>query len=164
MRVLVAAMVLTSGCGGSAQLAAPVSTVEVPDARPARAEPGEGREREVLPPRAAEEPPPPSDPFDGFVGDWDGLVNQTVSTLLVIDRSGRFKVSATPTPQRTACELEGRFRAAADQIWMDVDKTSCTVIAVGSTLERRIVSQTDDEFTVESPDGTLLIRYTRRAP
>jgi hypothetical protein len=157
-------LLVVAGCGGSAAQTEPVAAViEVPPARTATVD-SEERRAAPLPRRAEPEPPAAPDPYDDFVGSWDGLVNQTVSTELEVDRSSRFRVRAAPTAFRGACELEGRFRADSHKIWMDVEKTSCSVIAVGSTLERNIVSRAQDVFTVESPDGTLLIRYTRRKP
>lgn len=164
MRVLLAAVLAVSGCGGSVARSEPAAAViEVPHAKGAAAESEDGKSA-PLPARGEKQPTAPPDPFEDFVGVWDGLVNQTVSTQLEIKPSGRFRVSASPTAFRGACELEGRFRAGSERIWMDVEKTSCSVIPVGSTLERTIISRSDETFTVESPDGTLLIRYTRRRP
>jgi hypothetical protein len=148
---------LAVSCGGSAPGAAgPPPIVEVPQAR------GPVEPAEVVPPRGEPAPAPPRDPLSDYIGSWEGRVNDTISTELTVDGSGRFRVNAPATSWRAACDLSGRFRASERVVWMDVEKSSCSVVAVGSTLERSVLSKSEREFTVESEDGSLVIRYTRR--
>jgi hypothetical protein len=154
-RVLVGLLLVS--CGATpARPESAATVVEVPEAA------GSASPREVLPPRGEPAPPPPPDPLSDYVGSWDGMVNETVSTELVIENNGRFRVSAPATSFRSECDLSGRFRASDSVVWMDVEKSSCSVVAVGSTLERAVLSKSDQQFTVKSDDGTLVIRYTRR--
>jgi hypothetical protein len=110
------------------------------------------------------QPPPAPDPFEYYVGAWEGLVNDTVQTELVVDANGRFLVRASATAWRPDCELSGRFRAAEETIWMDVERTTCSVLPQGTTLEREVLDKTDDQVTVRSPERDLTIRYSRRRP
>lgn len=154
-RVLIG--LLLASCGATAAHPESAATVvEVPEAR------GSASPREVLPPRGEPAPPPPRDPLSDYIGSWDGLVNETVSTELVVGQDGRFRVTAPATSFRSECDLSGRFRASDTIVWMDVEKSSCSVVSVGSTLERAVLSKSDHQFTVKSDDGTLVIRYTRR--
>lgn len=141
---------------GPERAAGPPAVVEVPRAEGAL-EPGH-----ALPPRAEPVAPPPPDPLFAYIGIWDGRVNDTISTELVVERSGRFRVRAPATSWRSECDLSGRFRASDRVVWMDVEQSSCSVITVGSTLERSVLSKSERQFTVESEDGSLVIRYTRR--
>jgi hypothetical protein len=149
---------LALACAPGAQRASgPPPVIEVPRADGTVAPSG------PMPPRAEPVPAPPRDPLDDYVGIWDGSVNGTVSTELVIEHGGRFRVKAPATSWRPECDLSGRFRASDRVVWMDVERSSCSVVAVGSTLERAVLSKSERQFTVESEDGSLVIRYTRRA-
>ncbi len=150
-------MVAACSAGPAPSARAP-AVVEVPAAHAEPAESGG-----ALPPRGPPAPPPPADPLEDYVGTWDGLVNDTVPTELVVEPNGRFRVRASPTAYRTECDLAGRFRASEDVVWMDVENSTCTVITRGSSLERAVLSKSSSAFTVKSPDGSLVIRYTRRA-
>src|SRR5690606_25886237 len=111
----------------------------------------------------AAEPPPPADPLQPWIGEWDGLVNETVATRLAVGENARFRVEAAANGQRPACELHGRFRVDGERIWMDVEQTSCSIVMLGTTLERRVLERDERSFKVASPDGSLVIVYTRRA-
>jgi hypothetical protein len=157
MRSALAAAALALACSGTTgrpPVAPPV--IELPAAQP------RGDDSGRLPPRGERPPPPIKDPLEDYVGTWDGMVNGGVSTELVVEASGRFRVRAAPTVWRGACDLAGRFRAGDDMVWMDVDKSSCTVVTTGSSLERMVLSRSAGEFTVQSPDGSLVIHYVRR--
>jgi hypothetical protein len=148
---------LLAACGGTGPRPAPsLTTVVVPAAdQPA------GAGEESLPGRQPE-PPPPPDPLEYYIGTWDGMINDTVRTELVISQRGRFVVRASATPHRSECELSGRFRAAEDTIWMEVQQTSCDLLTRGTTLERRVIDKSKDHVTVQSLEGDLVIVYTRR--
>lgn len=147
---------LAAACGAPRAEPSAAPVVQVPPAD------GDPEGAAALPEREAPAPEPEPDPFRAYVGTWDGLVNGSVATELEIEASGRFQVRASATPSRSACELTGRFRAADEVIWLDVERSSCSVVAPGETLERSVLSRSDDRFTVQSPDGMLVIRYTRR--
>jgi hypothetical protein len=158
MRKALASAALLSACSRPAPPAAVAPpVVDVPAAQPEAAELAG-----ALPQRGEPPPPPARDPLDDYVGTWDGMVNGAVSTELVVEPSGRFRVRASATAWRGACDLGGRFRANEATVWMDVDKSSCSVVTQGSSLERAVLSKSTGEFTVKSPDGSLVIHYTRR--
>ena len=156
MRFRVILLLAPTACGSATDRAPSVAVVDVSAPR------GTHVEHAPLPARDAPLPPPERDPFDDYVGRWSGLVNGSVDTELVVERSGWFSVRAPATSWRGPCDLSGRFRAGRDVVWMDVEKSSCSVVDVGTTLERPVLSKTEGEFTVQSPDGSLTIRYTRQ--
>jgi hypothetical protein len=160
-RALAAALVLSACSGTVRQSSVAPTEIDVPAAQPGHSD-GSG----ALPAPARSEPlpPPPRDPLEDYVGSWDGMVNGGVSTELVVEPTGRFRVRASATVWRAACDLTGRFRAGEDVVWMDVETSSCTVVTSGSSLERRVLSKSAGEFSVQSPDGSLVIHYTRRRP
>ena len=156
MRARVLVLTALTGCGSATERAPAVAVVDVSVAEERSVD------SEPPPTRDAPLPAPRRDPFDDYVGRWNGLVNGSVDTELLVEPSGRFLVRAPATAWRGACDLSGRFRAGEDVVWMDIEKSSCSVVDVGTTLERPVLSKTEHEFTVQSPDGSLTIRYTRR--
>jgi hypothetical protein len=140
---------------------------------------GAGTPEPVPPPSVVLVPPPATVPLDGvalpkpsrvdgpepdpllyYVGWWDGTINESLRTLLYVDRDGRFEVQYVPRPGEDACRMAGRWLVAADIIELQVEFNSCNPATGEAVLERPILSQSDDEFTVRSPDATF--RYTRR--
>lgn len=133
--------------------------VTVPSASPrAAAEPAGGS----LPDAVRRPPPtPPEDPFEYYVGRWEGTVNETLQTRLWVKPNGAFVVTSEAHPNQRACELNGRLRAEPEVIFMEVAESTCSVQSVGTTLERRVVTKRPHEFVVASPTHDLTVHYRR---
>jgi len=115
------------------------------------------------PPRAEPIPPPREDPYAYFVGRWQGVVNEKLTTELVVTEGGKFHVHLPPHPHRPVCDLWGRMRVSPEVVYLDVEQSTCEAESVGTTLERVIVSKTPEQLVVQSRDGSMVVRYTRRA-
>jgi hypothetical protein len=108
-------------------------------------------------------PPVEGDPFRYYVGKWSGLVNGHLNTDMEVLEDGRYRVTLSPAGQRTQCEIAGHLRVTELTIAMDIETSSCPAEQPGTTLERTIGSKSDDEFSVQSDDGRIFIRYVRKA-
>ena len=155
------AAALLAACGPPAKPAAAAapSAVEIPAAETSAAQ------DETPPPEAVRRPTPTpeADPFEYFVGVWDGEVNNTLNTQLLVQPDGQFTVRSKAHPRQKACELNGRFRAEASKIFLEVAESTCSVQSIGKTLERDVVDKQDSGFVAMSVSGDLRIVY-RRVP
>jgi hypothetical protein len=121
------------------------------------------RSDEAPPPRA--EPMPMAerdDPYLYFVGSWEGLVNDKLGTRLTVTDDGRFHIHLPVQKHRPTCDLWGKLRVAEKVVYFDIDQSTCEAESVGTTLERHVVSKTDDVMVVRAPDSKMLVRYTRQ--
>lgn len=97
-----------------------------------------------------------------YLGRWRGVVNGTLLTELQVLPEGQFVVRSQPHPKQRSCELNGRFRAEARKIFLDVAESTCSTQSIGTTLEREVIDRGADSFTVVSPSGDLQIEYSRQ--
>lgn len=150
------ALALCWGCGSvAAPPPKPPAAVVVPEAS-ATTKPDDGELPE------AERVPPPVDPLDYYIGRWSGLVNGAIETELTVDPNGRFLVTSQDTARQKACTLSGLWHAGEGLVRLTVERSSCSVESEGTTLERSVVSKSDREVVLASPDGTLVVQYRRR--
>lgn len=120
---------------------------------------------EAPPPRVeTPEAPNTGDPYAYYVGHWDGAVNGKLGTELTVNDGGTFHIRLPIQKHRPACDLFGRLRIADKRIYFDIEHSTCEAENPGTTLEREIVSKSDDVLVVRSDDGGMVVRYTRRKP
>ena len=148
-------LLLAAGCApGPSE---PPKTVVIPASTESA-----GRE-EAPPPRVgAPAPPDTGDPYAYYVGHWDGAVNGKLSTELVVNDGGTFHIRLPIQKHRPACDLFGRLRIADKRVYFDIENSTCEAENPGTTLEREVLSRSDDLWVVQSDDGRMIIRYTRR--
>jgi hypothetical protein len=147
------------GCAGQAGQSPPppiTATVQIPHDEPAPPA------REAPPPRAEPLPPPSEDPYAYYVGQWHGVVNEKLSTELIVTELGAFHVHLPPHPHRPVCDLWGKLRVSPTTVFLDVEHSTCDAESAGTTLERIIVSKSPNELVVRSSDSRMLVHYTRR--
>lgn len=146
---------LAAGCGGAAQTRA--GEIVIPP------QAGDGREEASPPPR--DEPMengPREDPYRYFVGNWEGLVNDKLSTRLTVSDDGRFHIHLPVHQHRPVCDLWGKLRVSEKVVYFDIDHSSCEAESVGTTLERHVVQKSEDELVVRAADSKMVVRYTRK--
>lgn len=154
-RRLVPLALLALSCAGAREPANGGEIVIPPE----RAE----RTDEAPPPRAEPaDAAPPGDPYRYFVGHWQGLVNDKLTTELTVTDDGRFHIHLPVHQHRPMCDLWGKLRVAEKVVYFDIDHSSCEAETVGSTLERHVVSRGDDELVVRAADSKMIVRYTRQ--
>jgi hypothetical protein len=150
--LLLTACAAGSGAGPDApprEIVIPSGTADsVAEAPPGRGDPVETVER--------------ADPYRYFVGVWDGVVNDKLTTRLEVSEDGRFRIHLPAHQHRPMCDLWGRLRVSERVVWFDIEHSNCAAENAGSTLERQIVTKTEDELVVRATDGRMLVRYTRR--
>lgn len=152
-------LLLASGCGarpGAPAQGEPPPVVAIP--QPA----AEPRDDAAPPARAEPLPPPAEDPYLYFVGHWDGVVNEKLSTELTVTEAGAFHIHLPPHAHRPICDLWGKLRVASNVVYFDIENSTCQAESAGTTLERTIVSKTSTELVVRSADHAMVVRYTRR--
>lgn len=138
------------GSGGEIVIPAEPEPERSDEAPPPRAEPMQTVERD--------------DPYRYFVGKWEGLVNDKLTTQLTVTDDGRFHIHLPVHKHRPTCDLWGKLRVAEQVVYFDIDHSSCEAESVGSTLERHVVSKTDDVLVVRNEDSRMTVRYTRQKP
>jgi len=156
MRAAALALALAA-CGGpqGARSAGEIVIPTDPSSAPARGE--------EPPPRA--EPLPSTereDPYVYFVGSWQGMVNEKLTTELTVSDDGRFHIHLPEHKHRPACDLFGKLRVAEKVVYFDIDQSNCEAENAGSTLERHVVSKSEDVLVVRAADSKMLVRYTRK--
>ncbi|MBK8996463.1 MAG: hypothetical protein IPM35_12040 [Myxococcales bacterium] len=147
---------IAAACAGPAAQGSAGEIVIPPQRAPERGD-------EAPPPRA--EPMPMGerdDPYLYFVGSWEGLVNDKLQTRLIVSDDGRFHIHLPVHQHRPTCDLWGKLRVAEKVVYFDIDKSTCEAESVGSTLERHVVTKTDDVLVVRAADSKMQIRYTRQ--
>jgi hypothetical protein len=115
------------------------------------------------PPPRVDTPDPPNtgDPYAYFVGHWEGAVNGKLSTELTVNDGGTFHIRLPIQKHRPACDLFGRLRITDKRVYFDIENSTCEAENPGTTLEREVVSKSDDAWVVQSDDGRMVIHYTR---
>jgi hypothetical protein len=148
-------VLLVAGC--AADRGAGRATIVIPAA-------SESAAHDVAPPPRAEAPAESdtSDPYTYFVGRWNGLVNGKLGTELTVNDGGAFHIRLPLQKHRPACDLFGKLRVSERRVYFDIEQSTCEAEHPGSTLEREIVTKSEDLLEVKSDDGRMTIRYTRQ--
>jgi len=160
MRTALVLLAFSTACAGArpSEVAPRGAVVEVPRA--------ESMEEDDTAPPARSAQAGPANPLDYYVGTWDGVFTDerrpsaSWETVLTIDGYGRFKVRHDP-PYGRPCENQGTLRVTRDVLFLDLKTNTCNPDLLG-VQERPLVSKTEDQFIVRTPDSSVTYRYTRR--
>ena len=157
MRLWLPVLCVAVGCAGGRAEPQPRGEIVIPA-------PGASEKSDVTPPPRGEplDAGDRGDPYLYFVGTWEGVVNDKLTTQLTVSDDGRFHIHLPVHQHRPICDLWGKLRVSERVVYFDIDQSTCEAERVGTTLERQVISKADDAMVVRAADSKMVVRYTRK--